>query len=414
MQDEPLQVGVLGTQFVVGWGQALSERQRTAMRTAWKRCAGQPGTLPAAPPLLPTETLPFSAVVAYRTKDRKPVEFHLQSDTFEALSEQLTSQLTLFAIMDHAGEFTMLHACGLADPRTGAVVALVAKSGTGKTTAASALSSRYAYVTDETVAIRSDGSVVAYPKPLSVKQTIRGAPKLQVGPDELGLLAAPSDLSIQSIVLLDRVAAGRGPVSPVLQQVPLADAVLALIPESSSQGKIEQPLQALCRLIDRVGGVWKVSYSEAEDLAKSLAPLFEPASSPGGFSDADGNGPAKWTAPTLAGEECALPDGRIRRAAALDAVAIDGDLLVLLESGIVRLSGIAPTIWSAAARSCSMDELSERTGDRHGRPKGYRALVEEAVDQLIFRSILECGPQPVPVLRGGPLGHAAGRGTRHV
>ena len=52
------------------------------------------------------------------------------------------------------------------------------------------------------------------------------------------------------------------------------DAVLALIPDTSSQAAVVQPLQSLCRLIDSVGGVFRVSYSEAADLTDSLAPLF--------------------------------------------------------------------------------------------------------------------------------------------
>jgi len=50
--------------------------------------------------------------------------------------------------------------------------------------------------------------------------------------------------------------------------------VLALIPDTSSQAVVFQPLQSLCRLIDSVGGVFRVSYSEAADLTDSLAPLF--------------------------------------------------------------------------------------------------------------------------------------------
>ncbi|GAP54491.1 hypothetical protein AHiyo6_10560 [Arthrobacter sp. Hiyo6] len=260
MWHEVLNIEVLGTHFGVSWGHAVSAQQQAIMRAAWKRCAGRPATVLTPAPHPPTGRLPFSASVAYRTKSRIPVTFQLQAETFEGLAENLTSQLTLAAILEHAGQFTMLHACGVADPQTGAVVALVAKSGTGKTTASSVLAAAYGYVTDETVAILPDGSIVAYPKPLSIKQPNPEAPKFQVGPDELGLLTAPEELFVQSIVLLDRVAAADGPVSPVLQRVLLADALLALIPETSSQSKIEQPLQSLCRLIDHVGGVWKVTY----------------------------------------------------------------------------------------------------------------------------------------------------------
>ncbi|MET3204590.1 UNVERIFIED_ORG: hypothetical protein ABIB21_001379 [Arthrobacter sp. UYEF13] len=220
------------------------------------------------------ESLPFTARLSYKTSRPDAGTGLLQSSTVGGLAESLTSEITLAAILEQAGKLTMLHACGIADPRTGAVVALVAKSGTGKTTAAKVLARTFTYVTDETVAITNDGRVVPYPKPLSIKQAA-GSPKLQVGPDELGLGRAPGSVYIQSIVLLDRVQSP-SPFPPKLQKMPLADAVLALIPDSSSQSSLVDPLQSLCRLIDHVDGVWKVTYTEADDLTAVLAQLFSP------------------------------------------------------------------------------------------------------------------------------------------
>ena len=135
---------------------------------------------------------PFTASVRYESKLPGAGVRHLSSDTFEGLAEAVTSEVTIAAILERAGELTMLHACGVADPE-GGVIALVAKSGTGKTTASSQLARTFGYITDETVAIRADGTIVPYPKPLSVKQATTGAAKLQVGPDELGLKVAPEN-----------------------------------------------------------------------------------------------------------------------------------------------------------------------------------------------------------------------------
>ena len=63
----------------------------------------------------------------------------------------------------------MLHACGVADPE-GAVIALVAKSGTGKTTASSQLARTFGYITDETVAIRADGTLCRIPSPCQLSR----------------------------------------------------------------------------------------------------------------------------------------------------------------------------------------------------------------------------------------------------
>lgn len=371
---------VLGTQFTVCWGAAVTWQQRDAMRWAWARCVDGGG--PFLPPLPPEPTMdqPFTASVTCQSKKYDDGTFQLQAASFEELAEHLTSRLTVAAILANAGGLTMLHACGVADPATGAVVALVAKSGTGKTTAASLLAEAYGYVTDETVAIRPDGSVVPYPKPLSVKQR-PGTPKRQVGPDELGLLPAPTRPFIRSIVLLNRIHGGAA-AAPKLERVPLADAVLALIPDSSSQAEMVEPLQSLCRLIDRVGGVWQVTYTEAADLPAALEPLFR-------MQPEDTSG---WVAPAAEAPRFRhIPEGYIRRVAPRDAVAIGGDLLLMLENQVVRLSGIGPAIWAASAGPVTPDRLAEEVGKVHGTPEGYRDAVAAATEQLIAESVLAQG-----------------------
>ncbi|MET4147137.1 hypothetical protein [Arthrobacter sp. UYCo732] len=376
-RKDPLCLNILGVEFTVRWGRGVTGEQRKRMRSAWVRCARESAPHLPSLPREPNGSQPFSASVTYQSLRNDVGTFALQAVSFDELAENLTSRLTVAAILANAGELTMLHACGVADQVTGAVVALVAKSGTGKTTAASVLAGTYGYVTDETVAIRPDGSVVPYPKPLSLKQEYV-VPKRQVGPDELGLQSAPAKPFIQSIVLLDRVE-GAQRVLPTLSKVPLADALLALIPDSSSQGEIDLPLQSLCRLIDSVGGVWRVTYSEAADLPAALAPLFREQR------------PSKpeWEAPGLETGFTPIPAGHVRRTAAKDAVAIAGDLLVMLDKEIARLSGIGPAIWEATANAVAEDQLADEVGKVHGHPEGYRKAVSEAVQQLIAISVLE-------------------------
>lgn len=375
-----LRVEVLGVQFAVRWGREVTQEQRDAMRLAWERCASSQELVVPPLPVEPTDSHPFSASVAYLTMPHAAGTFPLQAASFEELAENLTSRLTVAAILANAGELIMLHACGMADPLTGAVVALVAKSGTGKTTAASLLARTYGYVTDETVAIGPDGSVVPYPKPLSVKQG-HGRPKRQVGPDEFGLQPAPAEPFIQSIVLLNRVQSDC-PVTPVLERVPLADALLALIPDSSSQGEFEEPLQSLCRLIDSVGGVWQVTYSEAADLPAALEPLFQTQAT------AEPEWEARKEDDAQPGD---IPIGYFRRATPKDAVSIGSDLLVMLDNEIVRVSGIGPAIWEASANPIRLDQLAEEVGNMHGRPEGYRDAVAAAAEQLIAKSVLDQG-----------------------
>lgn len=371
---------ILGKQFAVRWGSAVTWQQRVSMGSAWARCASSRELMLPPMPLDPTRGKPFTASVASPSIRHDGGTFHLEAASFEELAESLTSRLTVAAILANAGDLTMLHACGVADPDTGAVVALVARSGTGKTTASAVLAQDYGYVTDETVAIDWDGSVVPYPKPLSVKQG-PGEPKRQLGPDELGLRRAPAKPFIQSIVLLNRVH-GQGPARPVLERVPLADAVLALIPDSSSQGELEAPLQSLCHLIESVGGVWQVTYAEAADLPAALEPLFRSQVTPPGQDSA-------WEARAAGNNPEPIPEGWIRRAAAKDAVAIGSDLLVMLDKEIVRLTGIGPAIWEACAGPVPPERLAEEVAKVHGAPNGYRAAVVRAVEQLTAKSVLE-------------------------
>lgn len=376
-----LSLEILGKQFVVRWGRAVTWQQRVSMSSAWARCIGSPEPLLPPVPLEPADGLPFTASVTSPSIKHDGGTFHLEAASFEELAESLTSRLTVAAILANAGELTMLHACGVADPDTGAVVALVARSGTGKTTASAVLAQEYGYVTDETVAIDWDGSVVPYPKPLSVKQG-PGQPKRQLGPDELGLRRAPATPFIQSIVLLNRME-GHGHQRPVLERMPLADAVLALIPDSSSQGELEAPLQSLCHLIESVGGVWQVTYSEAADLPAALEPLFETQAKTSGGGELD------WQARSGGQPAGHLSKGWIRRAAAKDVVAIGGDLLIMLDHEIVRLTGIGPAIWEATAQAVPPERLAEEVTKVHGAREGYRAAVVRAVEQLTAKSVLE-------------------------
>jgi len=370
---------VLGQQFVVRWGSAVTRQQRVSMSSAWARCASSHEPLLPPVPVEPLPGRPFTASVTCTSTKHSDGTFQLAAGSFEELAENLTSRLTVAAILANAGELTMLHACGVADPTTGAVVALVAKSGTGKTTAASVLGRTYGYVTDETVAIAWDGSVIPYPKPLSVKQE-SGNPKRQASPDEFGLQPAPALPYIQAIVLLNRIE-GTPHTAPVLERVAMGDAVLALAPESSSQAEVVDPLQSLCRLIESVGGVWQVTYSEAADLPSALEPLFrlQPATQ------------TEWApAAERSVQQPKIPVGHLQRATPKDAVSIAGDLLIMLDSQIVRLSGIGPAVWEACAEPVSLDGITKHVGSVHGKPEGYREAVGGAVEQLVAKSILEC------------------------
>lgn len=70
---------------------------------------------------------------------------------------------------------------------------------------------------------------------------------------------------------------------------------------------------------------------------------------------------------------------------------VDGDLLVMLDSQIVRLGGVGPAIWEAAAGAVPLEQLADNVGRVHGRHQGYRTAVETAAEQLVGATVLERG-----------------------
>lgn len=80
--------------------------------------------------------------------------------------------------------------------------------------------------------------------------------------------------------------------------------------------------------------------------------------------------------------------GRYIRVQPGDAVEIDGDVMLLLDTEVVRLSGIAPTIWKAADRPVSVLEVVQALELQLGLPEDYEALVEEALATLVARGVL--------------------------
>ena len=172
----------------------------------------------------------------------------------------LLSQLTIQAIEAAAGTRLMFHAAGVAHAE-GQVVALAGPSGMGKTTAAVYLSRHgFGYVTDETVSLGPDGDVLPFGRPLSLRQADR---EVQRSPDELGLGMPPADLSIAAVVLLDRVHGQVAP--PTLMPVPLVEAVLELVPQTSALARLPDPLQFISRIIDRCGGTLRLTYGEMDE-----------------------------------------------------------------------------------------------------------------------------------------------------
>jgi hypothetical protein len=185
----------------------------------------------------------------------------------------LSPAVTRRAIAAHRGELVMLHAAALADPDTGAAAVLVARSGTGKTTACRALANRFAYLSDETAAITRAGAVLAYRKPLSVLPPDgRGHLKKQIAPSALGLRLTDRECHIAALVLLDRDPTHTG--QPIVEPLATVAAIAAIAPETSYLPSLDHPLQRLAEVVRLAGGAHRVTYAEAATLEPVLSRLL--------------------------------------------------------------------------------------------------------------------------------------------
>lgn len=326
----------------------------------------------------------------------------------------LSQAVTLAAIEARRGELWMLHAGAVADEH-GNVVAIVGPSGRGKTTATRALGAHFGYVTDETLAVAPDGTVLPYRKPLSIIED-PASDKAQRSASELGLGAPPpATLRLSAIVLLDRVPGG--PDEPVLAPFPLADALPELVEQTSYLGELPTPLARIAAHTAAVGGIHRVTYSESSGLASALAPLFraprevrlaapfaaparevhEPAD-PRWFRAAhldaidlarSDDGAPEDGAPSdggpsdgAPGDGGAEPDVARARIALLQPEADGGATLRILD-------GIGPALWRAAD-GCAMAALVAAVVAEHGAPPHGDAegAVRAAIDALADEGVL--------------------------
>src|SRR4051794_13326567 len=256
--DTPtFRLGAFGVSVVVRvHGSGAVELERAARR-AWSRClviedpdAAGDGDDPDEP------RIDVHVGGDASTVSVPPETGWIAAPDVAAAMDRLTSAVTVALMTRRAGSLLMLHACGLADPRTGATVALVAPSGTGKTTLARTLGTTWGYVSDETVALEEDGTVLPYPKPLSCLLTPDAEVKHQLAPDDCGLVPAGPHLHIVAVLLLERRRdAAR---IPEVDVVPTVHALAALAPETSFFTRLDRPLGTLAGILNKTGGLRRV------------------------------------------------------------------------------------------------------------------------------------------------------------
>lgn len=309
----------------------------------------------------------------------------LTAGSAEELADVIASAVTLTGIGDLAGEALMLHAAAVARP-DGGVIGFVGPSGRGKTTAALELGRSFDYVTDETLAVRPDGTVIPFPKPLSIGE--RPAHKRLGNAASLGLRSATGDsLRLEAIVLLDRRP---GFDRPVVEWVPLTEALEHLVPQTSYLSAMLRPLRTLVDLVTSTGGIRRVTYSEASTLATVVDEIVALRDDVDSVLLDVSNESQRDCDCARGREETPGLDGTYRRTKHSDALMVDDRLIVLRPNEVTVLDGVGPVVWLAASDSTD-DELREAAlNELPPPPPGVdpAEVVAAAVRQLVSAELL--------------------------
>ncbi|WIB63318.1 PqqD family protein [Curtobacterium sp. MCBD17_040] len=388
--DEPIVLDVLGARVALRL-HGLDEDGRDRVLADWSWCrtphrASATSTTVHAVLAAPAPA-PGAAAVPDGTSGAPdgPGSIVVRAADVDTLRDRLARALTLHAIDARAADLLLLHAAAVCDPVTGATVALVGRSGSGKTTAAQVLGRTFAYVTDETLGVQDDGTVVPYPKPLSVVRA--GSPKAQVAPDVAGLVrsAGPAPW-LAAVLLLDR---DPSLPSALLEPVRVTEVVEPLFGQISYLSRRGRPLARLRRLVDATGGLRVLRYAEARDLAPVV----------GGVLAGVSGRPAATLGAVRAVTEAsssglADPGASVRRAAVTDWVGDGDDVLVLHADRLHVLQAVGAAVWTALARPRSLDALVRHAVERFGTPEGAdpSLLVARVVEELRASGLVETGP----------------------
>ncbi|WP_299443655.1 hypothetical protein [uncultured Phycicoccus sp.] len=364
---------------VHGLGAPLDAR----MRELWRR---------AAPPHLGGEAEDVRDFVITRADDAVIIDGSPYRVHDDAVPYAVSRALTVASIGRRSGACLLLHAAGVAAP-DGTTLALVAPSGTGKTTAARTLGRSFGYVSDETVAIEDDLTVRAYPKPLSVVVDPDSPhDKIESSPDELGLVRAPDRLRLGGVVVLERDPAVD---APTLTEIGLVEAAVEVIPQTSAWLRMAEPATALAGALCAGGGPWRLRYREIADCRALLEGLVRPPAVPPRMDWTWEPGPCLGDG-TEARQASAGGDvtgwstaGRVRRASYRFALHSEGATLAVVGMVPLGLPGLAATLWQAAAEPLGIKALTAAAVAVHGGHPRAAEVVDATVRSLLSSGAFE-------------------------
>lgn len=257
----------MGVAFVVRCAGNGASRLAEEISQSWSWCLGHAAEAGSGDPIVMDVVIdPRGGVVAGLAAEET-----LAGPDLATVLHDLSPRITLAAITRREHDLFTIHAGGVADLETGKTVAMVGASGAGKTTATAVLARQFGYVSDETIALRDDDSILAYPKPLSVLGD-RAPLKDQISPDLLGFQLAPDHCRLVKVLYLHRTP--DGPTEPYLEPMSTVRAIAELAPQISFLATRDKPLQRLAVTLRATGGMDKVHYREAASLGPLVAGLM--------------------------------------------------------------------------------------------------------------------------------------------
>jgi hypothetical protein len=266
--DPALMLTALGVPVDLRFHGPLAAEARAALASRWSLCART-----EAVPDARTIEVTLGREIAGDLESRE-----VGGTDLARLMVDVTHRITYLAVGANIGRLLMFHAAGVCNPTTGSAVVCVAPGGTGKTTLCRTVGRGRGYLSDETVGVAEDGTIVTYPKPLSVRRVDEEG-KDEVDPTRLGLAATGVTPFVAGLLLLDRTT--DGPETAQVEPLDAFDAIIGVTPETSSLSRLPRPLHRLADLVDTLPLVARVRYREAATLEPVVAGLIGPPGSAG-------------------------------------------------------------------------------------------------------------------------------------
>lgn len=297
-----------------------------------------------------------------------------------ASSYVLSGHITRAVIRRLIGQRLLLHAGVVEHPRFGVIV-LVGPSGAGKSTASVELGRSGRYLTDELAILEPIRfQVTGYPKPVSrVDSALDGRGKRDISLEELGLVPGQCSAAPDHILLLERRDAGLAQANnsedeDFLERLPLHQALLRIVEQSSSLWCLPGGLARLAELLTSTGGAIRVRYRESATLASLLEQIPEPV-------DED------WRE-LVAGSVTAVDPKALVPAEACQSLTLESGAVILGERRAIYAPGLVGLVWSDLYTSGgrTVEQLELEVVRLIGPHPDSSLMVREAVNELVRES----------------------------